>query len=274
MPQLQSVSPRALLALVTLALLLLAGLAVASPGWAVETRSGDEVVIGPDEVLDDDLYVTANRVVVDGTIRGDLVAFGQSITVDGTVEGDLIAAGQTVEVGGTVEDDTRIAGQALLLGGGASVADDLLAAGYSLENEPDSTVGGTLLYAGYQALLAGSVGEDFSAAANGVQLDGEVAGDVNVEADGESGAAPVFTPVAGVGIPTVESGLTLPSLARVGGDLTYQSSAEAQIDPGAQVEGEVISEERPAEEAGALISEARAAQVDPGEEVGEEAARN
>ena len=258
---------------------LLAMLLVASPVWgAVETRGGQEVRIGPDEVVEDDLYVTANQVVVDGTIEGDLVAFGRNVTVNGTVEGDLIAAGQTVEVGGTVEDDLRIAGQALLLGGGASVGDDLLAAGYGLENVPDSTVGGTLLYAGYQALLAGSVGEDFSAAANGVRLDGEVAGDVNVEVDGESEAAPVFTPVlarvTGVELPMVDAGLTLTSVARVGGDLTYRSSAEAQIDPGAQVEGELISEERPAEEAGALISEAYAAE-EVGEEVEEEeSARN
>src|ERR671920_837915 len=144
MPQLQSVSPRALLALVTFALLL-AGFSVAPPRGGGETRSGDEVVISPDEVLDDDLYVTANRVVVDGTIRGDLVAFGQSITVDGTVEGDLIAAGQSVEIGGTVEDDARIAGQTLLLGEGGEVEDDLIAAGFSLHNLPDSSVGGTLL---------------------------------------------------------------------------------------------------------------------------------
>jgi len=235
--------------LILIGLVLLAVLLVASPVWgAVETRSGQEVRIGPDEVVEDDLYVGANEVVVDGTIEGDLVAFGRSITVNGTVEGDLIAAGQTVEVGGTVEDDARIAGQALLLGGGANVGDDLLAAAYSLENEPDSTVEGTLQYAGYQALLAGSVGEDLRAAANSVQLDGEVARDVNVEVDGESGATPVFAPVAGVELPMVEAGLTLTSLARVGGDLTYRSSAEAQIDPGTQVEGEVVREERPAEE--------------------------
>ena len=114
--------------LILIGFVLLAVLLVVSPVWgAVETRSGQEVVIGPDEVVEDDLYVAANEVVVDGTIEGDLVAFGRSVTVNGTVEGDLIAAGQTVEVGGTVEDDARIAGQALLLGGGASVGDDLLA---------------------------------------------------------------------------------------------------------------------------------------------------
>ena len=86
--------------LVVAGLALLVGLITASTAWAVETRSGDSVVIGPDEVVDDDLYVTANNVVIDGTIRGDLVAFGQNITVDGTVEGDLIAAGRSVEIDG------------------------------------------------------------------------------------------------------------------------------------------------------------------------------
>ncbi len=42
-------------------LVVLAALLLVSPAWAVETRSGDEVVIGPDEIIEDDLYVTANE---------------------------------------------------------------------------------------------------------------------------------------------------------------------------------------------------------------------
>jgi cytoskeletal protein CcmA (bactofilin family) len=192
--------------------------------------------------------VTASEVVVDGTIRGDLIAFGSTISVEGTVEGDLIAAAQSVEVGGTVEDDARIAGQALLLGEGAQVDDDLLAAGLSLENDPDSLVGGTLMYAGYQALLQGTVTEDVSVAANGLELGGEVGGNVDAEVDGEDGGPPsvVFAPQAD--IPTVEAGLTLTDSATVGGNLTYGSSTEAQIDPQARIEGEVTRSEQPADE--------------------------
>jgi cytoskeletal protein CcmA (bactofilin family) len=208
------------------------------------------VIIGPDEVVDDDLYATANEVVVEGTIRGDLVAYGQSVTVDGTVEGDMIAAGQSVEIGGEVDDDARIAGQALLLSEGASVGDDLIAAAYSLQNEPESNVGGTLWYAGYQALLAGGVGEDLAGAANALTLGGEIGGDADVDVDGEEGGGgpPAFVPVPQVPIPTVESGLTLTDSALIGGNLTYQSSTEAQIDPGARIEGDVVREERPIEE--------------------------
>ncbi len=236
--------------LILICLMLLVGLLIVPSVWAVETQSGDQVIIGPDEVVDDDLYATANQVVVEGTVRGDLVAFGQSVTVDGTVEGDLIAAGQSVEIGGEVDDDVRIAGQALLLGEGASVGDDLIAAAYSLENEPESNVGGTLWYAGYQALLAGTVGEDLAAAANALTLGGEIGGDADADVDGEEGGAgpPGFLPVPQVPIPTVEPGLTLTDSALIGGNLTYRSSTEAQIDPQAQIEGDVVREERPVEE--------------------------
>jgi cytoskeletal protein CcmA (bactofilin family) len=236
--------------LILIGLMLLAVLIIVPPVWAVESRSGDQVIVGPDEVVDDDLYATANQVVVEGTIRGDLVAFGQSVNVDGTVEGDLIAAGQSVEIGGEVDDDARIAGQALLLGEGASVGDDLIAAAYSLQNEPESNVGGTLWYAGYQALLAGTVGQDLAGAVNALTLGGEIGGDADVDVDGEEGGAapPAFVPVPQVPIPTVEPGLTLTDSALIGGNLTYQSSTEAQIDPGAQIEGDVVREERPVEE--------------------------
>jgi cytoskeletal protein CcmA (bactofilin family) len=241
-----SASARKLLALVILTLLL-AGLVAASPVGALETRSGDEVVIGSDQVIEDDVYVTANEVVVDGTIRGDLIAFGGSIAVDGTVEGDLIGAAQAVEIGGTVEDDVRIAGQTLLLDEGAEVEDDLIAAGFSLENVPDSAVGGTVMYAGYQALLQGTVGEDVNAAANGLELGGEVGANVDAEVDGEDGGPPPFLFAPQADLPTVDSGLTLTDSATVGGNLTYESSTEAQIAPQAQIEGEVVGEERPAE---------------------------
>ena len=155
-----------------------------------------------------------------------------------------------MEIGGTVEDDARIAGQALLLSEDAELGDDLVAASLSLENEPGSTVGGTVMYAGYQALLAGTVEEDVEVAANALELDGRVGGDVDVEVDGEDDGPPpsMFAPAPQVQIPPVESGLTLTDSAQIEGNLTYESGAEARISPDAQIEGEVIREERPPEE--------------------------
>jgi hypothetical protein len=146
------------------------------------------------------------------------------------------------------DDDARIAGQTLLLRDDARVGDDLISAGFSLESGPGSTVGGTLLYAGYQALLAGNVGEDLKGAMNGLQLSGQVGRDVDADVDGENEGSPPFLFEPLVEVPTVESGLTLTDSARIGGNLSYKSDAEARINPGAQIEGEVIPQERPAAE--------------------------
>ena len=56
-----------LLTLFVLALFILVPAASAFDG-----RSGDTVVIGKDEVINDDLFVGGNTVTVDGTVNGDL----------------------------------------------------------------------------------------------------------------------------------------------------------------------------------------------------------
>jgi hypothetical protein len=243
---------RGLIVLATLGLVL-TSVVFAASAWTIETRGGENVTIGADEVVEDDLYVGAQTVTVEGTVRGDLVAVGGTVRVNGTVEGDLISAGRTVIVTGRVEDDVRIAGQALVVGEDARVMDDLIAAGFSLETERGSTVGGELLYGGYQALVAGTVGENIRGGMTAFELSGEVDGNVNVEVGGEGAQPPGgrFAPgPPAVSIPMVEPGLTLTDTARVGGDLRYESSSRGDIVSGAQIGGDVAYVQRPAEEAG------------------------
>lgn len=227
--------------LILIVLALLGALVFADPARAAETRTGDRVVIGPDEVLKDDLYAGADTVVVDGTVEGDLVAGASRITVNGNVEGDVIAAAQTVEISGEVGDDARVAGQALQLGENGDIAGDLLAAGYSLENRAGSSVGGDVLFGGYQALVDGEVGRDIRGGMGAFELGGEVGRNVDVEAGdgGEEPSGAGFAPGPEVPIPPVEPGLTLTDSARVDGDLSYESATRADIAPGAQVDGGV-----------------------------------
>jgi len=203
---------------------------------AFESRGGDTVVIGADEVIEDDLYVGANRFTLDGTIKGDLIVFGTTIEINGTVEGDLIAAGQSVTVRGTVTDDARIAGMALTLDSEAQVSDDVVAAGFSIEDK-GSSVGGDFIYFGYQALLAGEVADDLTVAANGLQLSGSVGGDVKAEiGEAEEGPPPTFfmTFMRDVpAMPSVPMGLTVNEGARIGGKLDYTSISEWSVPAGA-----------------------------------------
>jgi hypothetical protein len=133
---------------------------------------------------------------------------------------------------------------ALRLGSNAEVVGDLLAAGLSLETDAGSGVNGSLVTVGYQALLAGSIGQDLSAATDAIELRGSVGGNVEAEAQGE-GAAPAFlrfipSPVA---MPTVQPGLTVAPTASIGGDLDYTARADGRIAEGARISGSVTRTE-------------------------------
>jgi hypothetical protein len=123
----------------------------------------------------------------------------------------------------------------------AEVGHGLVATSFSLENEPGSTAGGMVLYAGCQALLAGVADEDFIGAVNALEPGGGIVGDMDVEVDGEDDGLclPCSRPRPGCKSP-VEPGLTMSDVARIEGNPTYASGAEAQISCAAQIEGEVV----------------------------------
>lgn len=234
---------------VRLALLLLAF--GATPAPAAEFAGGEEYVLPADEVIDDDLVVAAETIRIDGRVEGDLVAAGRDIVVNGTVDEDFIAAGLTLVVNGHVGDDIRIAGYALRFGEEARVGDDVFASGYSLETLDGSLLGGNLLFAGFQAALAGRIEETLGAGVGALELRGEIGEDAQLGV-GASPAPPLlsffFSP--SVDVPAIEPRLTLADSARIGGDLQYASPEPAAIHPHAKVAGEVRFEKQERSEAG------------------------
>jgi hypothetical protein len=225
------------------ALLAIVTIAFATPARAFDGRSGDEIVIKADEVIADDLYVTARTFTLDGTVNGDLVVFAETVTINGTVNGDLIAAGQVVIINGTVTDDARIAGAALQVGENASIGSDVIGAAASLEAKDGSTVEGELVYAGGQALLVGDVTGDVLAATGGLELRGSFGGDVRayVDATEDTQSAPpmnMYMTNIPITIPSVHPGLTVADNAKIAGNLEYTSTIELPL-PSGVVGGEV-----------------------------------
>jgi cytoskeletal protein CcmA (bactofilin family) len=225
--------------LVTLMVLILA-----TPAYAFEGRDGEKVVIGANEVIEDDLYVGANEFVLEGTVKGDLIVGGSIITINGTVEGDLWAAGQAIIINGVVMDSARIAGAGLQLGDDAQIGGDLLAAGASLETQAGSAVGKDLLVAAAQALLAGDVGRDVLAGTAALELRGKVGGDVKAYVDQTeetvSGPSPNMYMQQNIPLtlPSVSPGLTIAEGASIAGDLEYSSTYDLTF-PGSSVDGRV-----------------------------------
>ena len=226
-------------------LLALLTLTFAAPAKAFDGRSGDTVVIKADEIIEDDVYVSATDFVLEGTIKGDLVVFGETITINGTVEGDLIAAGQSVIINGTVTDDARIAGALLQISKTATIGGDVIAGGASLEAEVGSAIEGELVVGASQALLEGKITGDVLAGIGALELNGEFGGDVNAQVgDSEQGgpSPSMYMPQSDIHFPTVKPGFNISEGAKIKGNLDYTQSKDIKI-PANAVDGKTTRTE-------------------------------
>lgn len=183
------------------------------PAHGLVVRTGDDVTIGRGEVVDDDLVAFAQRIDVQGTVRGDIIAFAQVVNIGGVIYGTVFtgasdveittervnsvwAAGSRVDICGTVNHNVIIAGGNLDVCDGARIGRELHAYGGRLD------LGGAVA-----GMTKGGIGTfTMSGSSGGLELD---AGTV-----------------------------TLHSSARVFGDLVVESEKEPQIAEGAVITGE------------------------------------
>lgn len=67
-------------------------------GNGLVIKGGNEVVVGVDEVIDDDLIALARSVEIKGKVNGDLFAFGQDVMVEGEVSGSIYSSGASLKL--------------------------------------------------------------------------------------------------------------------------------------------------------------------------------
>jgi len=183
------------------------------PVLAFDTRSGATVTVASGETVDDDLYVGANTVIIDGTINGDLWAAGSTITVNGVVNGSVMAAGRTVNINGDVGHAVRAGGETIIING--DVSGDVMVAGGDVNIASTARVGGDLLFGAGIARIDGLVMGDIKGGGSEVTISNGVKGNIALK---------------------VES-LTILPTANIQGDLTYTCEEEADIQSGAQIGG-------------------------------------
>ena len=180
---------------------------------AFDARSGMDVTVASGEVVDDDLYVAAETIIIDGTINGDLWAAGNMITVNGIVNGSVMAAGRIVNINGDVTHAVRAVAETI------NINDD---------------VGGDVITGCGKANIAStaSIGGDLLFGADIVGIDGYIEGNIK----GSGSEVTISNGVNGNVDLEVES-LTILSAANIRGDLSYTSEEEADIQSGAQIDG-------------------------------------
>lgn len=223
---------------------LLVGSVGAGTSLGAEFLSGQNVVIAADQVWEDDVYVFAQTLVVEGEIKGDLVVSAQQVHLRGDIGGSLTAACQQLLIEGTCGRASRIACHTARIAPEARLAGDVVAAAYSLDIAKGAVVDGDLIYAGYQILLQGQILDDVWAAVSRAEITGSIGRELSITAAGTAAAHPVDTywnvpPGSLLAVPPVTSGLTIHPEARIGSGVVYRSPEEAEIASDASIGGEV-----------------------------------
>jgi len=120
----------------------------------VITEKEGDVTIAKNEIINDDLFIGAKSVTLDGTVNGDVFIGAQSIKIGGTVNGNVHTAAKTIDVNGVVRGNMYGGAQNILVTG-SRIGGSLLLGGASINIDKDSVIGGSIL-AGAESLMIDS----------------------------------------------------------------------------------------------------------------------
>ncbi len=190
------------------------GLALlAAPVAALASVIGADIyLLGPDQVVTEDLILAAATARIGGTIEGDLVVATGSLELTGRVTGDVtVLSHGAVTVSGVVEGSLRGVGRQVTITG--SVGDDITVAALGLDVA--GAVGRDLAAWSWRLGVTGEVGRDVLGRFSSAVVPGAVGHDVDVEVS------------------------SLQVTGAVGGDVVYRASGEASVDASG-VAGQVV----------------------------------
>lgn len=196
------------------------------PAEAATINAGDSLTVGPEEIIDDDLYLFGEVITVSGIVTGDAILFGREVVVDGHIMGSLLVFAETIRIDGNVAGTVR---------GGAGTV------------RFNGSTGRDLMIAANTIVVTGSIGQDFFAGANSSTITGSVARDIRCSMN----RMVVDGPVGGE-IQAQVNELVIGPNALVEGKITYTSEQEASVNNQAVVRGTIIRLEPPAAEVAAV----------------------
>ena len=187
-------------------ILLVATIAMPMFAGASTYKSGLNVDVGQSDTLTGNVYIVAPEMHFDATAPQDVYIATVSGNVHGSVSGSLnLLAGRTsvhARVGGSVH---VAAGNVTIH---SDVGGDLIVAGGNVTVASGATISGDLVITGGTVDLEGTITGSVYGSALNVRLNGEVQGDMHVQA----------------------SRLAVEDDARIRGDLRYQSPVDANIE--------------------------------------------
>ena len=155
---------------------LILAIVAALPAKAIEIKSGENVSIEANEIIDDTFVAFGRTVRIDGVVTGDLIAFAESIDIQGSVHGDAFFFGQNIEIEGKVEGGVGAFGEVIRLGN--TVGQSVYGFGKSILSRRDAAIAGDLFAFGDQINVGGSIGRNVTVFGNRLTVSGKVIRDV------------------------------------------------------------------------------------------------
>ena len=186
-------------------------LALPTGASATEFRTGQSPTVSKDEIIKGDIYLSGERVRIEGTVEGDVFAAGKDIDIDGHVKGDVISAGRYLQLRGTVDGNIRSAGNTAVISG--TLGKNMTWFGDAVTVDSTGKVGGGITMFGGTLAIDGHLNRDILFFGEEINVNGSVGGGIR-----EKGNMLIVGPNA-----------------QVDGAVKFEGNKPAEIAPGAKL---------------------------------------
>ena len=143
---------------------------------ATEFRTGQSPTVSKDEIIKGDIYLSGERVRIEGTVEGDVFAAGKDIDIDGHVKGDVISAGRYLQLRGTVDGNIRSAGNTAVISG--TLGKNMTWFGDAVTVDSTGKVGGGITMFGGTLAIDGHLNRDILFFGEEINVNGSVGGGI------------------------------------------------------------------------------------------------
>jgi len=202
-----------------LALMAVPATALRPPVISADRAAADLVLVQSGDVVAEDLYAAGNRVVIEGTVEGDVLAVSTGeLLISGHVTGSVTGIASSVVISGTVDGSVRVAAATVRV---------------------DGHIGEDLFVGTPNVVVTGNIGRDLLAWSVSLDTTGSIGRDV---AGQSYGSARIGGTIDG-DVELTTNRLNVLAGTTVGGTLAYRSSFDATIGQGVTAGRQIVRRE-------------------------------
>jgi len=152
------------------AVFVLAVVALSGSAQAQESRTGTNVIIAKDQLVDSSLTTSGNTIDIQGNVDGDVFCTGGKVTISGRVNGSVYCAVQSMTVSGRIDGDIISFAQDFNLSGSVDGSITLLAQNITFDST--ARVRRDVMLVGSNVTTGGIISRDANINASNATIDG------------------------------------------------------------------------------------------------------